>query len=58
MACEILVPQSGIGPGPSTVTVQSPNHWTTRELPVITLKKLFTYLNALSLSCGVWDLVP
>ena len=30
-ACEILFPGTGIEPGPSAVTVQSPNHWTTRE---------------------------
>ena len=27
----ILVPQSGIEPGPLAVEVQSPNHWTIRE---------------------------
>ena len=30
----ILGPQAGIEPGPSTVKAQSPNHWTTRELPL------------------------
>ena len=29
----ILVPWPGIETGPSEVKVQSPNHWTTRELP-------------------------
>ena len=33
MACEILVPQPGIEPVPSTVKARSPNHWTTREFP-------------------------
>ena len=27
----ILVPRSGVLPGPSAVIVESPNHWTTRE---------------------------
>ena len=31
MACEILVPQPEIEPGPSAVRVGSPNHWTARE---------------------------
>ena len=29
---ETLVPQPGIEPGPLAVQVQSPNHWTTREI--------------------------
>ena len=33
---EILVPWPGIKPGPSAVRAQSPNHWTTREFPVVT----------------------
>ena len=33
MACKILVPWPGIEPGPSTVSVWSPIHWTTREFP-------------------------
>ena len=28
-----FVPQSGTKPGPSTVRVQCPNHWTAREFP-------------------------
>ena len=36
MACRILVPWSGIEPGPSAVKVWSPNHWTTREFPMTT----------------------
>ena len=32
-ACEILVPQPGIEPGPSAVKAQSPNHWTAKESP-------------------------
>ena len=31
--CGILVPRSGIEPGPSAVKAQSPNHWTAREFP-------------------------
>ena len=31
--CGILVPWPGIEPGPSAERAQSPNHWTTREVP-------------------------
>ena len=31
-ACRILVPQPGIEPVPPAVEVQSPNHWTTKEV--------------------------
>ena len=37
LACRILVPQSGIEPGPRAVKAQSPNHWTTREFPYFAL---------------------
>ena len=40
MACEILVPQLGIELRPSAVKVQSPNHWTTRELPITTFENV------------------
>ena len=33
MACGILVPRPRIEPGPLSVRVQSPNHWTTSEFP-------------------------
>ena len=33
IACKILVPQPGIELVSSSVEVQSPNHWTTREVP-------------------------
>ena len=36
-SCGILVPQPGIEPGPSVVTVQSPNRWTVREVPLSSL---------------------
>ena len=32
-ACGISVPQPGVKPTPSTVKVQSPNHWTARKFP-------------------------
>ena len=32
-ACGILVPQPGIKPAPPALEVQSPNHWTAREVP-------------------------
>ena len=38
MACGILVPRPGIEPRPSAVRVQSPNHWTAREVPVCSLR--------------------
>ena len=34
-ACSILVPQPGIEPEPPAVEAWCPNHWTTREFPVI-----------------------
>ena len=34
MACGVLVPQPGIKPTPPAVEVWSPNHWTTRQVPV------------------------
>ena len=33
VACGILVPPPGIEPVPPRVEAQSPNHWTTREVP-------------------------
>ena len=33
-ACRILVPQPGIEPVPPAVEAWSPNHWTTREVPI------------------------
>ena len=33
VTCRILVPWSGIEPGPRAVKALSPNHWTTREFP-------------------------
>ena len=30
--CRILVPQPGVEPAPWAAKVQSPNHWTTREV--------------------------
>ena len=34
-ACGILVPQPGIEPVFPAVEVWSPNHWTTREVPIL-----------------------
>ena len=51
-ACGILVPLSGIEPGPSAVRAQSPNHWTAREFPialVFFLKKVPLYGSAFPL---------
>ena len=36
----ILVPQLGIELRPSAVKVRSPNHWTTRELPITTFENV------------------
>ena len=35
-ACGILVPQPGVEPVPLAVETQSPKHWTTREVPLLT----------------------
>ena len=37
MACRILVPLPGFEPVPPAVDAWSPNHWTTREFPIITV---------------------
>ena len=37
MACGILVPQPGMALVSSAAEGQSPNHWTTRELPIISI---------------------
>ena len=34
-ACRILVPQPGIEPVPPAPGVQSLNHWTAREVPIL-----------------------
>ena len=39
--CEILVPQPGIKPVPLPEKAWSPNHWTTRELPSLSLSLYF-----------------
>ena len=50
MACRTLVPQPGIEPAPSAVKAQSPNHWTTKEFPLIfILQSNTTYLFLLRL---------
>ena len=35
VACGILVPQPGIKPPSPAVEAGSPNHWITREVPII-----------------------
>ena len=37
MVCRILVPQPGIEPSPLCVRLWGPNHWTTREFPLVVL---------------------
>ena len=34
-ACGILVPQPGIEPVPPALEAQSLNHWTAREVPIV-----------------------
>ena len=47
--CNIIVPQSGVKPEPPSLTTQTPNHLTTREiLPLILLKFLSTRLISLN----------
>ena len=41
VACGILVPCPGIEPGSLAVKVQSPNHWTTREVPPLEFQSHF-----------------
>ena len=43
-ACGILVPRPGIECAPSAVNEQTPNHWTTRELPMLCSHELFSYI--------------
>ena len=45
LACRILVPWAGIEPSPPAVEAQSPNHWTTREVPVLerTVREVLAY---------------
>ena len=48
VACRILVPRPGIEPGPPAVEAQGPNHWTTREYPILKIfKKLMWPLKQL-----------
>ena len=44
MACGILVPQPGIEPVPPAVEAQSLKHWTTREVPRVSLLNCISYL--------------
>ena len=47
LACRILVPWTGIKPGPLAVKGWNPNHWTTREFPA----QFLIWLFFLILSC-------
>ena len=49
MACGILVPLLEIELGPSTVKVQSPKHWTTREFPIYFKKLVKEVLSSLAI---------
>ena len=40
-ACGILAPCPGIEPAPSALEAQSLNHWTTREVPLLSLSVVF-----------------
>ena len=50
MAWGILVPRPGIEPMPPAVEVQSPNHWTAREVPMHS----FSYSFPLWFITGYW----
>ena len=39
VACRIFIPPPGFEPVPPTVEAWSPNHWTAREVPIITIFK-------------------
>ena len=39
VACRIIVPQPGIEPASPAVEAWSLNHWTTREIPVVSFSK-------------------
>ena len=41
MACGNLVPQPGIEPISSALRVRSLNHWTSREIPRLTVLKYY-----------------
>ena len=44
VACGILVPRPGIEPVPPAMEVQSLNHWTAREVPLINFKRISIFL--------------
>ena len=50
-ASGILVPQPGIEPKPPAVNVQSPNRWTTRDVPQSIL--LMQEISSMTLSDGL-----
>ena len=50
-ASGILVPQPGMEPKPPAVKVQSPNHWTTRDVPQSVL--LMQEISSMTLSDGL-----
>ena len=60
-ACEILVPQPGIKPGPPAVEAQSPNHWIAREFPkfdIFDLKETIKIiLKNLTKLCVLYEIV-
>ena len=39
-ACGVLAPQPGIEPVPPALEVQSPNHWTSREVPRLEFEQI------------------
>ena len=45
-ACDMLVPQPGIEPRPSTVRAWSPNHWTVKEFLAMSVQ--FSSVQSLS----------
>ena len=47
MSCVILVPRSGIEPGPGAVKALSPNRWTAREFSSLYIVKQRLFLSCL-----------
>ena len=57
----VIVPQPRIKPRPPAVEAWSPNHWTTKEFPILVLKDinyLFSPTIYNSKTMGIVDLKP
>ena len=54
----VLVPQPGIKPVPPAVEAQSPNHWTTREVPLIIILVVINLKNGFQVKIQICARVP